>query len=205
MLEPATIEEQLLKFIHEQGIVRSSEVTAHGWTRAYLHRLEKKGLITRVARGLYVADDANLTEHHNLVEIAMRVPHAVISLLSALQFHELGTQLPAEVWIAIHPKDRKPKIDYPPLRVVRFSGDALTKGIEEHEIEGVLVPVFSPGKTVADCFKYRNKIGIDVAIEALKGCLERKLATVDELWKYARICRVEKVMTPYMQALLHEG
>jgi len=205
MMSPSPIEEQLLEFIREQGIVRSSEITNQGWARAYLQRLERKGLIARVARGLYVADEANLTEHHSLVEIAMRVPHAVISLLSALQFHRLGTQIPSEVWIAIHPKDRKPKIDYPPLRVVRFSGDALSEGVEEHEIEGVLVPIYSPAKTVADCFKYRNKIGIDVAIEALKGCLNLKLATVDELWKYAKICRVERVMTPYMQALLHEG
>lgn len=204
-MEPASIEEQLLKFIREQGIVRSSEVSSQGWARSYLQRLERKGLVTRVARGLYVADKASLTEHHSLVEIAMRIPHAVISLLSALQFHELGTQLPSEVWIAIHPKDRKPKIDYPPLRLVRFSGDALTEGIEEYEIEGVLVSIYGPAKTVADCFKYRNKIGVDIAIEALKACLERKLATVDELWKYAKVCRVEKVMTPYMQALLHEG
>lgn len=205
MVELPLVEEQLLNFIREQGIVRSSEVTDQGWARAYLQRLERKGLITRIARGLYVADEASLTENHSLVEIAMRVPHAVISLLSALQFHELGTQLPPKVWIAIHPKDRKPKIDYPPLRVVRFSGDALTEGIEEYEIEGVLVPIYSPAKTVADCFKYRNKIGTDVAIEALKACLDRKLTTVDELCKYAKVCRVEKVMTPYMQALLHEG
>lgn len=136
-----------------------------------------------------------------MAEASKRVPHGVVCLLSALRFHELTTQSPFEVWLAIGEKARLPKLDYPPLRTVRFSGDALAFGIEEHKAEGVDVRVYSPAKTVADCFKYRNKIGLDVAIEALRDCLRQRKATMDELWNAAKVCRMSKVMRPYLESI----
>ena len=197
-----TQEEKVLKYIIKRGIVRPHELASHGWARSYLQRLESKGLIKRIGRGLYTAQDAAITEQRGIAEACKRVPHAVVCLLSALQFHNLTTELPFEVWIALDVKARKPAIDFPPLRVVRFSGQALTEGIDARVVEGVKVRVYNAAKTVADCFKYRNKIGLDVAIEALRECREKKLATIDELWHYASICRVANVMQPYLQAIV---
>lgn len=197
-----TQEQQVLDFISTKGIIQAKELQPHGWARACLQRLEGKGLIERIGRGLYTVHDANVSERRGTAEICKRVPGAVVCLLSALQFHKLTTQLPFEVWIAIDARARKPAIIYPPLRVVRFSGAALKEGVQSHLVEGVLVKVYSPAKTVADCFKFRNKIGLDVAIEALRECIRKNVATVDEIWHYAQVCRVSKVMQPYMQAIL---
>ena len=144
---------------------------------------------------------AEITEHHTLAEAAKRIPTGIVCLLSALGFHGLGTQVPHEVWIAIDVKAHKPTVDWPPLRIVRFSGKARTHGVERHDIEGVLVLVTTRAKTVADCFKYRNKIGIDVAIEALKGYLGKRGRSMDELLAAAAACRVANVMRPYIEAL----
>jgi len=198
---PQTQEEKLLKYIMKRGIVRPHEIASRGWARSYLQRLESKGLIKRIGRGLYTTQDAAVTEKRGIAEACKRIPNAVICLLSALQFHNITTQLPFEVWIALDIKARKPSFDFPPLHVVRFSGKALSQGIETHVVEGVNVRVYNVAKTVADCFKYRNKIGLDVAIEALRECRQKKLATVDELWHYASICRVTRVMQPYLQAI----
>jgi predicted transcriptional regulator of viral defense system len=154
-----------------------------------------------VGRGLYVLPDADVSEHHSLAEASKRVPHGVVCLLSALRFHNLTTQSPSEVWLAIGSKAWRPQVDYPRLRFVRFSDRALEAGVEEHSIEGVLVRVYSPAKTVADCFKYRNKIGLDVALEALRDCRRERKCSNDELWRYAKICRVANVMRPYMEAI----
>lgn len=197
-----TQEEELLKYIARKGIVRSCELESHGWARSYLQRLESKGLIKRIGRGLYTASHVDITERRGVAEVSKRIPNAVVCLLSALQYHNLTTQLPFEVWIALDGKARKPKLAYPPLRVVRFSGRALSEGIETHALEGVKVRVYNVAKTVADCFKYRNKIGLDVAIEALRECLSKKLVTLDQLWHYASICRVTRVMQPYLQAIV---
>jgi predicted transcriptional regulator of viral defense system len=146
--------------------------------------------------------DAELTEHHSLAEAAKRAPDGVVCLLSALRFHELTTQAPFEVWLAIPAAARTPKSNSLPLRIVRFSGNALTEGVEEHLVEGVPVRVYSPAKTVADCFKFRNKIGLDVALEALRETWRARRATMDELWRYAEVCRVGKVMRPYLESLI---
>jgi predicted transcriptional regulator of viral defense system len=199
---PQTQEEKLLKFIMKRGIVRSLELASRGWARSNLQRLEAMGLIVRIGRGLYTAQDAPVTEKRGIAEACKRIPNAVVCLLSALQFHNLTTQLPFEVWIALDIKVRKPSLDYPPLHVVRFSGKALSEGTDIYTVEGVQVRVYNVAKTVADCFKYRNKIGLDVAIEALRECMQRKLATVDELWHYSTICRVTRVMQPYLQAII---
>jgi predicted transcriptional regulator of viral defense system len=158
------------------------------------------GLLERVARGQYRLPDARTTEHHVLALAATAVPDGVICLLSALAFHGIGTQVPSQVWIAVHRRARAPSIEWPPLRVVRFGGDALTSGVETHEVDGVRVRVFSPAKTVADLFKYRNKVGLDVALEALKEVWRAQLASIDEINRYAGVCRVERVMKPYLEA-----
>jgi len=185
------------------GVLRIRDLTSHGIHPEYLRRLCRKGLLTRTGRGLYVAADAEISVHHGLAQVGKRVPHGVICLLSALQFHELGTQSPFEVWMALDRRAARPRMDYPPLRVVRFSGEALAEGIEEYTIEGVRVRVYGPAKTVADCFKYRNKIGLDVALEALRDCREQKKCNNDDLWRYAKICRVANVMRPYLEAESH--
>jgi len=193
--------ERVLELIRKSGILRPRDLDAHGIPREYLSRLCRRGLLERVGRGLYVLVDADLTEHHNLAEACKRVPHAVICLISALSFHEMTTQAPFEVWLAIGEKAWRPRRTDPPLRIMRFSGDALADGVEEHTIESVPVKVYCVAKTVADCFKYRNKIGLDVALEALRECWRERRCTMDELWHYAGICRVENVMRPYLESL----
>lgn len=197
----STEEQKLLEYIAQHGIVRSQEVRAHGWAATYLQRLEESGLIKRVSRGLYTLQNSAESGQSNLALVCKRAPEAVVCLLSALRFHDITTQLPFEVWIAIGNKSRRPLIEYPPIRLMRFSGPALTQGIEHHLVDGVSISVYSAAKTVADCFKYRNKIGLDVAIEALKECRKKQLASVDEIWHYATVCRVTKVMQPYIQAI----
>jgi predicted transcriptional regulator of viral defense system len=193
--------ERLLGLVREKGILRVRDLGAHGIHPEYLRRLCGEGVLARAARGIYVSASAVPTENRTLVEACKRVPHGVICLLSALRFHGLTTQMPFEVWMAIDRRARRPQEKQLPLRVVRFSGAAFTTGVEEHAIEGVKVAVYSVAKTVADCFKFRNKIGLDVALEALRDCRKRRLATADELWRAARICRVANVMRPYMEAL----
>jgi predicted transcriptional regulator of viral defense system len=184
-----------------QGVLRARDAEARGLARPELARLVQSGELERVGRGLYVPAKAKITEHHSLVEAAARVPHGVVCLLSALRFHGIGTQNPHEVWLAIDVKAWKPVADSPPLRIVRFSGTALTYGVEVHKLEGVDVRITSREKTVADCFKYRNKIGLDVALEALREYLRSRKRSIDQLNKAAEACRVARVMRPYLEAL----
>lgn len=193
--------EQVLALARREGILRPRDLQAAGIPRSYLQRLLDRGLLLRSGRGIYALADGDLTENHSLAEVSKRVPHGVICLLSALRFHHLTTQNPHEVWLAIGGKAASPAPDYPPLRVLRFSGEALTAGVETHAVEGVSVRVYGVAKTVADCFKYRNKIGLDVALEALRECWGERRASADDLWHYAAICRVSRVMRPYMEAL----
>lgn len=200
MPEAATKTEQILELAKQMGVLQVRDLTSRGIHPEYLRRLWKKGLLIRTGRGLYISADAEISIHHGLAQTSKRVPHGVVCLLSALQYHELGTQSPFEVWIALDRRAARPRIDFPPLRIMRFSGEALTEGIEEHSIEGIKVRLYNPAKTVADCFKYRNKIGLDVALEALKDCREQEKCSNDELWYYAKICRVANVMRPYLEA-----
>ena len=192
---------QILKLFRRLGVVRAGDLEARGIPRARIYRLARKGLVERQARGLYTASRHPITAGHTLVQVAKRVPGGVFCLLTALRFHELTTQAPAEVWIALGEKARKPKLDYPRLRVARFSGPALTEGIETHRLEGVDIRVYSAAKTVADCFKYRNEIGIDVAIEALRDFSRHHRGGSTELAHYARVCRVSRVMQSYLDAI----
>jgi predicted transcriptional regulator of viral defense system len=193
--------QQVLALSREMGVIQAKEAEARGIHRQYLKRLEQQGLLIRSARGIYTFANAPITERHTLVEAVKRVPQGVICLLSALNFHELTTQVPFEVWLAIPSKARAPKENLLPLRMVHMSDHALEAGIEEYEIEGTRVAVYSPAKTVVDCFKFRSKIGLDVALEALRDCLRKKCCTVDEIWQYAKICRMQNVMRPYIEAL----
>lgn len=163
--------------------------------------LSLRGQLRRVARGVYVAADHDLTEKHSLAVACTLVPHGVVCLLSALVFHGLTVQNPWEVWLAIDPWARKPAQGSPPQRIVRFSGDALTHGVETHEIEGASVKVYSVAKTISDLFKYRNKVGLDVALEALREASRTRRTTMDEVLRAAKVCRVEKVMRPYLEGL----
>jgi predicted transcriptional regulator of viral defense system len=190
-----------LDLIRYLGVVRPADLEVHGIPRQVLYDLVRAGEVERQARGIYVAKDHPYTAEHALAQVAKRVPSAVICLLTALRFHDLTTQNPAEVWIALPEKARKPRLDYPRLRVTRFSGPAFTEGIEAHRIEGVEVRVYSAAKTVADCFKYRNKVGIDVSVEALREFSRRYRGAATELAHFARICRVARVMQPYMDAI----
>jgi predicted transcriptional regulator of viral defense system len=162
----------------------------------------KSGAIERVGRGLYCLPDGEIGENHTLAEVGKRVPKSIVCLISALSFHGLTTQQSPEVWLAIDGKARQPRLDSISVRVVRSSGDALQAGREEHLIEGVRVNIYGPAKTVADCFKFRNKIGLDVTLEALREVWREKRCTMDELLSYARICRVENVMRPYLESLM---
>ncbi|MBZ5687064.1 MAG: type IV toxin-antitoxin system AbiEi family antitoxin domain-containing protein [Acidobacteriia bacterium] len=193
--------QKIMRYVGKHGLVRPREIGAIGLPRGYLVRLHRQGKLNRPGRGIYTLPDANVTEHHSYAAVAKRVPEAVICLLSALAFHEITTQSPASVWIALRKGARTPAVVSPTLRIVRLSGPSQTEGIEDHKIEGVHVRVYSAAKTVADCFNFRNKIGLDVAIEALKDCLRQKKASINEIYRYAKICRVSNVLRPYMEAL----
>jgi len=192
---------QLLEILKKSGTVRPRDLKTFGIPQEYLHRLYQQGRLIRTSRGVYAFRDQEVSEHHSLVQVCKQVPKGIVCLLSALRFHDITTQAPFEVWIAIGQKARRPKVVYPKLRLMHFSGAALISGIEHHEIEGVDVKIYTPAKTVADCFKYRNKIGLDVALEALRECRRGQHCTMDDLWQYARICRVANVMRPYLESL----
>lgn len=191
----------ILELAAKRGLIRPRDLDALGLPSVALTRLVRQGLLTRVSRGLYARPDRSVSEHGTLAEVARRHPQAIVCLLSALRVHELTAQSPFEVWLAIPNKARAPKMDYPPLRIMRFSGPALTDGIEEQQVDGVTVRVTSIARTVADCFKFRNKIGLDVAMEALQEAWRAKRVSMDELWRYATLCRVANVMRPYMESL----
>ena len=182
-------------------MVRPLDLVSMGLPRVALTRLVRDGSLVRLRRGLYALPDRSASEHAQLAEVARMHPKGVVCLLSALRFHALTTQAPFEVWLAIPKSARVPKAGYPPLRIVRFSGSALTEGIEDHIVDGVPVPVTSVPKTVVDCFKFRNKIGLDVALEALHEAWRAKRVTMDELWHFAAMCRVANVMRPYLESL----
>jgi predicted transcriptional regulator of viral defense system len=194
--------QRVLELAKRPGGVTSREVTEAGIHRQLLTRLVREGALDHVARGVYRLPDQPVSEHHGLVLAAAAVPKGITCLLSALAFHDLGTQLPSEVWLAVPRRARQPSLKYPPLRIVRFSGDAFTEGVETHQVEGRPLRVYCAAKTVADCFKYRNKIGLDVALEALREGWRERRFSVDELDRYADVCRVGGVMRPYLESLV---
>ena len=193
--------QKVLDLVRRTGMLRARDFDRHGITREHLRRLLRRGQVERIGTGLYALPGGAASEHRSLAEASKRVPQGVICLLSALRFHKLGTQNPFEVWMAIPHKAWRPKSESPPLRIVHLTGQALKQGVEEHQIEGVPVRVFSPSKTVADCFKFRNKIGLDVALETLRDYRRTHKEGMDDLWRFTKICRVTAVMRPYLEAL----
>lgn len=191
----------VLKLAASTGLIRSQDLDSIGVPRTVLTRMVQRGLLTKLDRGLYAIPDRSISEHASLAEVSRKYPKIVICLLSALRFHGLTTQAPYEIWIAISNKAYTPSMEYPTLRVIRFSGDALTVGVETHQVEGVDVKITCVAKTVADCFKFRNKIGIDVALEALNEAWSAKSVSMDELWLYAGVCRVKNIIRPYLESL----
>ena len=192
----------ILRLADERQAIRPRDVEAIGVPRRYLTVLKDAGLLAQPARGIYVRSETERSERSSMADAAVLVPHGIICLLSALSFHNLTTQIPRQVWMAIRPKDWLPSPGRLPLRIVRFSGEAYTAGIGQHEVDGMTVRVYSPAKTVADCFKYRNKIGLDVALEALRDCWSQRLCSIDDLWRYSRVCRVQAVVRPYLETLV---
>jgi predicted transcriptional regulator of viral defense system len=166
-----------------------------------VRRLTQQGELTRLGRGLYAPASFAPSEHHTLAEVAKRVPRGIVCLLTALRFHGIGTQHPREVWLAIDRRAGVPRLDVAPVRVVRVSGVALTAGIDEHDVEGVTVRVTSPARTVVDCFRFRNRLGVDIAVEALREYRRLRKGTVDELWRQADQLRMTRVMRPYWDAI----
>ena len=189
------------RLLERIGIARSRDLERAGVTRTQMRRLRERGLIERVARGLYMLPGSARTERHDLAEAARRVPRGVVCLLSALRFHGLTTQNPFEVWMAIDRKAWRPAVEHPPLRLVYLAGPALHEGVEEHDVGGVTVRVFSAAKTVADCFKFRNKIGIDVAVEALRDYRRRHPKRLEAVWRFAELNRVARVLQPYLERI----
>ncbi len=184
-----------------QRIVRARSLAELGVSGATLQQILRKGELVRIGRGLYASPDRTVTELDYLAQIAIKHPRAVFCLLTALQVHGLTTQSPSEVWVAISPKARVPKHDFPPLRIVRMSDPG--EGITQVAVDDVVhIPVTSIAKTIVDCFKFRNKIGLDVALEALRDAWSQKRVTMDELWESAETCRMTNVMRPYLESLV---
>lgn len=194
--------QQALRLARRRQGATARDFAEAGIHRQVLTRLVASGHLERVSRGVYRLPHRSITEHHGLAVVATVVPHGIITLLSALQFHQIGTQLPSQVWIALDRRARRPALKFPPLRIVRYSGAALTEGIEAHRVEGQAVRIYNAAKTIADCFKYRNKIGLEVALEALREGWRARCFTLNELDRYARVCRVQRVMRPYIEALV---
>jgi predicted transcriptional regulator of viral defense system len=197
----ARMKEQPEKIFRQHGgQLRMSEAIKLGISRYMLYSLRDKGVIEQISRGIYRLAELPPISNPDLVTVSLRFPNAVICLISALAYHEITTQIPHEVSIAVPRNSRIPSLDFPPIRGHRFSNASYKAGIVEDRIDGVTIKIYSPEKTLADCFKFRNKIGMDVVLEALKLYRIRKRFDADELLKYARICRVEKVMRPYLEA-----
>ena len=195
-------EDLILQLLNEKKLIRPRDLKPLGISRVPLNRLFAKKKIIRIGRGLYTKPEAIEEEKRSLIEVCELVPEGVICLLTALKFHDIGTQNPHQVWLAIDRKAKSPRHGNVKLRIVRFSGKALHFGIEEHIQYGTKIKVTNPAKTIADCFKYRNKIGLDVAIEALREGWSNREFTMDELYRAAKICRVDSIVRPYTEALI---
>jgi predicted transcriptional regulator of viral defense system len=201
MAAPLTQESQVLRLARDRGLLRPRDLTARGLPPVVLTRLVQAGRLQRHARGLYGLPGVPIGEHRSLAEVALRVPKGVVCLLSALRVHEIGTQAPFEVWLAVPHNVRAPRLDQPSVRIVRMNDAALASGVVRVDVDGVAVPVFDAARTVVDCFRFRNKIGLDVALEALRDGWRQRKFTLDELWRHAQARRAAAVMRPYIEAI----
>lgn len=202
MSPPTNLDSRIRHLAQDLGVLRPRDLIEHGIPREYAQRLSARGELIRIGRGLYTLPDSTGSAHRSLAEVSKVVPQGVICLLSALRFHGLTTQNPPEVWIALEGKAWRPSTPPFRLHVIHLSGSAWTEGVDTHSIDGVPVRIYSPAKTVADCFKFRNKIGTDVAVEALRDYLRMFRGGADDLWRFAQINRVGRVIQPYLEAFL---
>lgn len=189
-----------LRFLRRKGVARSKELEALGLGRSQIQRLREAGVLLRVQRGLYRLADGEVGERSGLVEVARKVPAGVFCLLTALRLHGMTTQNPSEVWLAIPNRGWRPRIPYPPLRLVDRDAARLEQGVERHRVEGVDLRVYGPAQTVVDCFQYRNKVGLDVALEALREYRRLYPKGLPEVWRIAQDSRMAKVLQPYLEA-----
>lgn len=194
-------EQAVIDLAKKLGTIRIKDLLDRGIHPEFARRLVSKEILIRSERGLYTLADSEITEHHDFALVGKRLPKGVICLTSALRFHSIGTQLPRKIWLALEKGSAQPRLSYPPISLVRLSGPSFSEGIDEHKIEGVVVRIYNPAKTVADCFKFRNRIGLEAAIEAVRECFHERKATSDEIYHYAKICRVWNVMKPYLEAI----
>jgi predicted transcriptional regulator of viral defense system len=201
-MQSASTQKALSLFEKHDGLLRTTQAIRLGIQPRTLYALRDSGLLIQESRGIYRLAKAAGWSNPDLALVALRVPKGVVCLISALAFHGLTTQIPHMVYLALPPAAEEPRLEYPPLRLFWFAKESHSAGVEQHDLDGVLVRIYGPAKTVSDCFKFRNKIGIDVALEALKECLKQKNCTVQELLDYARLNRVERVMRPYLEALI---
>lgn len=201
-IKPTTITKVESVFLEHGGTLRISEALRQGLNRSTLYAMVASGHLERLARGLYRLPDLPSIGNPDLVMVSQRVPSGVICLISALAFHGLTTQVPHVVWIAMKYQSRTPHLDYPPIRIVRFKDEAFSAGVETHKVDQVPVKIYSREKTIADCFKFRNKLGPDVAREALRLYVESGDSDIEELLRMARICRIQGILKPYLEALL---
>lgn len=197
-----SIDAAIRLFRHHAGVLRTSEALRLGIHPRTLYAMRDEGLLECLNRGLYRLANLPPLGNPDLVAVALKVPGGVICLISALAYHELTTQIPHEVYLALPRGAEPPRLDHPPIRIFWVTGKAFNEGVETYEVDGVSVRIYGAEKTLADCFKHRNKIGLDTAVEALRRYVRGRHVRIDTLMNYARICRVEKVMRPYLEALL---
>lgn len=198
----ATRNQIAAKIIKERGgIISATQAFEAGIHPATLYGMRDKGVIEPLTRGIYRLSGSKPLGNPDLVTVASRIPKGVICLISALAFHNLTTQIPHEVHVALPRGAEEPRLDHPPIRTYRFSAEAFKEGVETHKLDGVSVRVYNPEKTIADCFKFRNSVGIETAIEALRFYRDRKAVKIDKILEYAKVCRVEKIIRPYLEAL----
>ncbi len=189
-------------FRRSGGILRTAQAVREGIHPSTLYAMRDSGVLDMVSRGVYRLSDSPPLGNPDLVTVATRIPNGVICLISALSFHELTTQIPHEMHVALATGAEEPRVDFPPIRTYRFAGQSFSEGVDTHDLDGIGVRIYCAEKTLADCFKFRNRIGLDVAVEALRFYRERKILRADELVRYASICRMRKVMQPYLEAIL---
>ena len=201
IMKNKTYVERVLELASQKEIIRLRDLKEIDIPRIVLTRLIRSGQLEKIARGLYCVPNKPVTENSNLVTIAIKIPQAIFCLLTALQIHEITTQLPRQIWIAMPRGSHVPKLDYPPIKMIQCSANIYSIGVETIEYDKQTIRVYSPAKTVVDCFKYRNTVGLDVAIEALREVRAQKKATADELWHFAKIGRVTNVIRPYLEVI----
>lgn len=189
-------------FENHGGILRTAQALKAGIHPKTLYTMRDSGVLEMISRGVFRLSDSPPLSNPDLVTVAARVPSGVICLISALSFHEITTQIPHDIHVALPRGAEEPRLDYPPIRTYRFTGEAFTAGVDAYDLDGVSISIYSPEKTLADCFKFRNKVGLDTVVEAIRFYRERRSIKVDDLMRYAKICRVNRVMRPYLEAIL---